>query len=64
MSTVSATDLDSINLDDVDLADPAVWEAGPPYELFARMQRDAPVHYSPQHSAPGEGGPSALDRPP
>lgn len=51
MSTVSATDLDSI-----DLADPAIWAAGPPYELFARMQREAPVHYSPQHTAPGEGG--------
>jgi cytochrome P450 len=51
MSTVSATDLDT-----VDLADPAVWEAGPPYELFARMQREAPVHYSPQRNVPGEGG--------
>jgi hypothetical protein len=35
LSTVSATDLDKINLVDADLSDPAIWEAGPPYELFA-----------------------------
>lgn len=51
MSTVTEQDLES-----VDLADPALWEAGPPYELFARMQREAPVHFSPQRVAPDEGG--------
>src|SRR5258705_56874 len=51
MSTADLKDLDSL-----DLADPTVWDAGPPYELFARMQREAPVHFSAQKTAPGEGG--------
>ena len=51
MSTSDLQDLDSI-----DLAAPTVWDDGPPYELFARMQREAPVHFSPQNNAPGEGG--------
>jgi cytochrome P450 len=51
MTTPDLKDLDS-----VDLADPSVWDDGPPYELFARMQREAPVHYSPQRNVPGEGG--------
>ena len=38
------------------LADPAVWDDGPPYDLFKRMQREAPVHFSPQNNVPGEGG--------
>jgi cytochrome P450 len=50
------TTMSDIDLDTVDLADPSIWEAGPPYELFARMQREAPVHYSAQRSAPDEGG--------
>jgi len=50
------TTMNDIDLTEVDLADPAVWTAGPPYELFARMQREAPVHHSPQRSAPDEGG--------
>ncbi|MBO0864642.1 MAG: cytochrome P450 [Mycobacterium sp.] len=44
------------DLDSVDLADPAVWDDGPPYDLFARMQREAPVHFSPQRNLPDEGG--------
>jgi cytochrome P450 len=51
MSTSGLQDLDSI-----DLADPTVWDDGPPYELFARMQREAPVHFSPHNNASGEGG--------
>lgn len=52
-TTAAATEVD---LAAVDLADAAVWDDGPPYELFARMQRDDPVHYSPQRNVPGEGG--------
>src|ERR1700746_3290878 len=51
MTTVDLQDLDS-----VDLADPSVWDDGPPYDLFARMQREAPVHFSPQRNLPDEGG--------
>jgi cytochrome P450 len=50
------TTIDQLNLDSVDLADPAVWDDGPPYELFARMQREDPVHFSPQRNLPDEGG--------
>src|SRR5262245_23419218 len=45
-----------LDLSTVDLADPALWDDGPPYELFARLQREAPVHFSAQRTAPGEGG--------
>jgi cytochrome P450 len=51
MSTITEQDLSSI-----DLADPTLWDAGPPWELFARLQREAPVHFSPQAVTPGEGG--------
>ncbi len=51
MSTITESDLGSI-----DLSDPAVWDAGPPWDLFARMQREAPVHFSRQAVAPDEGG--------
>ncbi|MUL48490.1 cytochrome P450 [Mycobacterium sp. CBMA293] len=53
MKSPAAAELDLAN---VDLADPAVWDDGPPYKLFARMQREDPVHYSKQSNAPGEGG--------
>ena len=53
VTTADATNLD---LDNVDLADPAVWDDGVPYELFEKMQREAPVHFSPQSNAPDEGG--------
>jgi len=48
--------MDQQDLDSVDLADPTVWDDGPPYDLFARMQREAPVHFSAQHNLPDEGG--------
>src|SRR5246127_2026115 len=50
------TTLDQRDLDTVDLADPAVWDDGPPYDLFARMQREAPAHFSAQRNLPDEGG--------
>ncbi|MEA2273711.1 MAG: hypothetical protein QOI98_2419 [Solirubrobacteraceae bacterium] len=51
MTTSAEADLKS-----VDLADQSLWDDGVPYELFARLQREAPVHYSRQASAPEEGG--------
>jgi len=51
MSTIAEQDLSS-----VDLSDPRLWDAGPPWELFARLQREAPVHFSAQKVAPDEGG--------
>ena len=38
------TTIDQLDLDSVDLADQTVWDDGPPYDLFARMQREAPAH--------------------
>lgn len=49
--TASITDLSS-----VDLADPRHWDDGVPFDLFAALQRDAPVHFSAQAVAPDEGG--------
>ena len=43
-------------LNSVDLADPRLWQERPPFELFAALQREQPVHWSPQAGAPGEGG--------
>jgi cytochrome P450 len=51
MSTITEQDLANI-----DLSDPQLWDAGPPWELFARLQREAPVHFSAQAVAPDEGG--------
>ncbi|MBB3036916.1 cytochrome P450 [Hoyosella altamirensis] len=51
MTSTAPNDLHSI-----DLADSTVWDGGPPYELFKRLQREDPVHFSAQRSAPGEGG--------
>jgi cytochrome P450 len=44
-------DLDRLDLGDLDL-----WEAGPPHEIFARLRREAPVHWSPLAAYPDEGG--------
>jgi cytochrome P450 len=53
---MTTADVKNVDLDSIDLADPAVWDDGVPYELFKRMQREAPVHFSPQRNAPEEGG--------
>jgi cytochrome P450 len=53
---MTTADMKNIDLDTVDLANPTVWDDGPPYDLFKRMQREAPVHFSPQNNAPEEGG--------
>lgn len=50
MST-TAPDLSSL-----DLADPRLWDDGVPWDLFAALQREPGVHWSPQASSPGEGG--------
>ena len=40
----------------LDLSDPRLWDDGVPYDVFAALQRDRPVHYSRQEVAPDEGG--------
>jgi cytochrome P450 len=44
------------DLDRVDLGDLALWENGPPHELFSRLRREAPVHWSPLADQPDEAG--------
>lgn len=41
---------------DIDLADLELWRSGPPYELFARLRAEAPVHWSPLASRSNEAG--------
>lgn len=38
--------VNDIDLDEVDLMDPAWFADGPPHELFAQMRRDAPVRWN------------------
>jgi cytochrome P450 len=49
-------------LDQVDLGNLELWEAGPPHELFTRLRREAPVHWSPLDDYPHEGGFWSLTR--
>ena len=46
----------TLDLAELDLADPRHWDDGVPYDLFGAMQRDCPVHFSKQAVAPDEGG--------
>jgi len=46
----------SLDLSKLDLADPRLWDDGVPYDLFSALQREQPVHWSPQAVAPDEGG--------
>jgi hypothetical protein len=43
-------------LDRIDLGDLSWWEDGPPHELFTRLRREAPVHWSPLANHPDEAG--------
>jgi cholest-4-en-3-one 26-monooxygenase len=49
-------------LDRIDLGDLELWEDGPPHELFARLRRDAPLHWSPLDDYPEEAGFWSLTR--
>jgi cholest-4-en-3-one 26-monooxygenase len=47
---LSATPADTLALDEILLADVEHWQDGPPHELFARMRRECPVHWTPGFS--------------
>lgn len=47
---------------DVDLGDHALWTDGPPYQLFAQIRREQPVHFSANERYPDEGGFWSLTR--
>jgi len=49
-------------LDRIDVGDPDHWADGPPHELFTRLRREAPVHWSPLADHPREAGFWSLTR--
>ena len=51
MSVIAEQPLDQIDIGNLDL-----WSDGPPHEIFARLRREAPVHWSPLADYPDEGG--------
>lgn len=51
MTSALAADLEGLDISDLDL-----WEEGPPFGLFARLRREAPVHWSPLAAYPDEAG--------
>ena len=57
MSLTVEADLDQLDLGDLDL-----WAGGPPHDLFARLRREAPVHWSPLDDYPDEAGFWSLTR--
>jgi len=53
----AATPADATELDQVLLADREYWQDGPPHELFARLRRECPVHWTSRFSQfPDEAG--------
>ena len=46
----------------IDLGEPSLWEDGPPHELFTRLRREAPAHWSPLEQYPEEAGFWSLTR--
>jgi cytochrome P450 len=42
-----------MRLEDIDLLDHAVWEDGPPNELFRRLRGESPVHWHPEKKGSG-----------
>jgi cytochrome P450 len=57
VTLTAETDLDRIDLGNLEL-----WEHGPPHDLFTRMRREAPVHWSPLADHPDEKGFWSLTR--
>jgi cholest-4-en-3-one 26-monooxygenase len=49
-------------LDRIDLGDLELWSDGPPHDLFTRLRREAPVHWSPLGDYPEEAGFWSLTR--
>ena len=54
--------MESQDLRSIDVSDPALWVDGPPHALFARLRREAPVHWSPLGGYPEEAGFWSLTR--
>lgn len=52
------TNVDALTADlsTVDVGDPALWVDDPPYAVFSRLRREAPIHWSPYRQHPTDGG--------
>lgn len=50
------------DLTKVDITDLSLWAQSPPYELFARLRREAPVHWSPMTAWPDDPGIWSITR--
>src|SRR2546421_12115188 len=51
------TPSDAVALDQVLVGDSEHWQDGPPFELFARLRRECPIHWTSRISDfPGEAG--------
>jgi cytochrome P450 len=50
------------DLTKVDMTDLSRWEVAPPHELFARLRREAPVHWEPMIDWPDEPGIWSITR--
>ena len=57
MTAIAEQDLAQVDLGDLEL-----WADGPPHELFTRLRREAPVHWSPLADYP-DGGRLLVDDP-
>jgi len=58
------SDLDEVDLEHVLVGERPLWLEGPPHELFRRMRRECPVHWSPRISEyPNEPGFWSVTRP-
>lgn len=44
------------DLSSIDISDYALWRDDPPYEIFARLRAEQPIHFSPLDSFPHEAG--------
>lgn len=52
-ATVAAPDVSELVLDDVDLTDLDVWERGVPYDWFALLRNEAPLHWQEEREGRG-----------
>ena len=50
------------DLTKVDITDLSLWAQSPPFELFAQMRREAPVHWSPMNDWPKDPGIWSITR--
>jgi cytochrome P450 len=57
VNVIAAQELDRIDLGNLDL-----WDDGPPHDLFTRLRREAPLHWSPLDEYPSEAGFWSLTR--